>query len=166
MLEGQGEDNRGRARAVSPEDLAKRLAAQCALGNIGERIAIAYEHERLKAEGAKNPERFVEDVSLRNVAAGYDIWSYHPRAEERFIEVKAMTGDSSRFFLTRNEIKAWRALANAAFLNLVKVAEPFGGIGRVVQEIRNPIAVLEATSAHIPLVYEVAMESNGDGDAG
>jgi hypothetical protein len=115
-----------RQRKVSPESLVNSFAARDVLGLMVEEAVVNYERSRVGAERADR----VEHVSLRNVAAGYDIQSISVTdggAERpRYIEVKAVSAGSMGFYWTRNEIAVAKTLGNFYFLYLVPVSPKVG----------------------------------------
>lgn len=99
-------------RQPAPIDIDALLAKQeqhRATGEAGEHMALAFEMERIRAKGCREPARFVNQVSKTNVAAGYDIESTWP-GEERYIEVKSTTTPGADFFITRNEVEQLKRL--------------------------------------------------------
>jgi hypothetical protein len=146
---------RKRSAVVSPHQLARRLDAQEKLGATGEKIAVAYEVSRLQKLGVRDPQRFVEHTAATNVAAGFDIWSHAPRADERFIEVKSTSNGVSRFFISQAQVDVLGTCSGSAFLYLVKVADVRKSIGHVDREIQNPIRVLREADLLRPVLYEV-----------
>jgi hypothetical protein len=144
---------RGSKRELSPDELAARLQNQIRIGAVGEIIALRHEVSRLTSHGVKNTARWIEQVSLRNVAAGYDIFSGSKPAGLRYIEVKASTSDPSGFYITRNELQTLEKLGDAAYLYLVKVISIETEEGHVVREIRNPATVLREDGALVAELF-------------
>lgn len=140
-------------RELSPDELAARLQNQVRIGAVGEIIALRHEASRLTSLGVKNSPRWIEQVSLRNVAAGYDIFSGSKPAGLRYIEVKASTSDPSGFYITRNELQTLEKLGDAAYLYLVKIINVETEEGHVVCEIRNPATVLRRDGALVAELY-------------
>jgi hypothetical protein len=88
------------------ERLARKYAANRALGKKGEAFVLEQERRRLIAAGRGDlihDLRWVAD--LDGDGPGYDIRSFSPQTgEERLIEVKSTYGESTMpFFVTRNE---------------------------------------------------------------
>lgn len=123
---------------ISPETLLNKLKKQEEIGAIGEEIALKFEINRLKELGIKNPEKNVDHVSKKNVAAGYDIYSV-TKNETRFIEVKSTVSEGSDFYISKNEIETLKEFENEAFLYLVKVTNIAERKGSLVKQIKNPI---------------------------
>ena len=134
---------RGRGRQVLPDLLAKSTAARDELGLSAEIAVIEFEKERLGPKLANE----VDHVALRNAAAGYDIRSItvadDRRMMPRYIEVKAVSPASMRFYWTQNEMNVAQVLEESYYLYLLPVNA--GGsfdLARLMM-IRNPhIAVL------------------------
>ena len=110
-----------RRLSVAPDVLAKKLARQELIGAIGEEIAYQYEIQRLTSLGVRQPAEWVEQVSKRNTAAGFDISSLPPRKAHRYIEVKSHTTDGRSFYITRNQIETLRTLVTpVSFIRLAR----------------------------------------------
>lgn len=139
-------------RAVSPEELQKRLAAQTKIGRIGEEIAMAYERTRLKSLGAAGSNIDLEHVSLRNTAAGFDIRSSYKK-EIRYIEVKSSTSSDGSVYVSSNEISTLQKHGDSAFLYVVHVTNVVKREGRVVQVIRNPFKSGRGTEWVSPALF-------------
>ncbi|MEC8594385.1 MAG: DUF3883 domain-containing protein [SAR324 cluster bacterium] len=76
------------------------------LGDVGEKLVIAYEKARLRTIGRIDLLNSVEQVSKTlGPNAGYDIRSFEQDGKERFIEVKTTKyGKMTPFFVTANEL--------------------------------------------------------------
>ncbi|HEY76885.1 MAG TPA: DUF3883 domain-containing protein [Thermoflexia bacterium] len=149
---------RSRPSQLAPGELEKRLARQNKIGKAGELIAYRYEVERLAALGVGEPEKWIDHVSERNAAAGFDIWSHPPRRGVRYIEVKSSTEDPSSFYITRNEIETLRKHGDEAYLYVVLVTDVGKGQGKVVQEVQNPIAKLESRGTLEAVLYRADLK--------
>jgi hypothetical protein len=105
---------------------------------------IAAEHERARL-GVGDDSKYVNVVS-GNPFLGYDIESVESITlplVPRYIEVKAY-GSSNSFFISRAELDRLKTLGDMAFLYLVDIKS-----GRVVHEIRNPVAAGVFQSAEV-----------------
>lgn len=113
-------------RAVSPESLTKSIAARDELGLSAEKTVMKFEKDRLGPDLANE----VDHVSLRNVAAGYDIRSLTvtdgKEGVPRYIEVKAVSAGSMCFYWTHNEIAVAQTLQESYFLYLLPVSAEGG----------------------------------------
>ncbi len=76
------------------------------LGLAGEEFALRFEQARLIASGREPLAAKVEHVSrTRGDGLGFDILSFEPSGEERFVEVKTTNfGRDTPFFASRNEV--------------------------------------------------------------
>lgn len=114
-----------RSRVISPKVAAKMREANEALGLAAERAVMEFEGKRLSQHNSKN---LIKWVSLVDVTLGYDIHSFsiieanRGVFSDRFIEVKAVSGDDYRFFWTRNELESAKLLSDKYFLYLVPVS--------------------------------------------
>lgn len=124
---------------MTPEQLQLKLQRQAEIGLQGELAAYRHECLRLADQGCPNPTAYVDHVSQRDVAAGYDIRTDY-NGEVRCIEVKASTSRTDSFFLSENERCTLQDLAEEAFIYLVLVDEDDVKASRVLHEIANPFA--------------------------
>jgi hypothetical protein len=87
-------------------DYAARDARNRDLGLKGELLVIAYEKERLTNSGRSDlAEKIVHVSQIEGDSAGYDIRSYEPDGQHRFIEVKTTRGSATTsFFISPNEL--------------------------------------------------------------
>jgi len=124
-------------RQVSPEELQNRLAAQNEIGAAGEEIALTHEKNRLRALGVADAEADIVQVSLQNVAAGFDIRSKH-RKDIRYIEVKSSTSVGAAVYVTPNELSTLKKHGDSAYLYVVHVTDVRKKEGKVIIELKNP----------------------------
>ena len=112
---------RDNASQISPTLAENRAEAQQEIGRAAEELILKYERKRVGCSYADK----IDHVSLRNCAAGYDIRSLSittsGRITPRFIEVKAVSPRSFRFYWTKNEVKVARALSHWYHLYLLPV---------------------------------------------
>lgn len=91
-------------------DYARREKNKRIVGNIGEEIALAFEKDRLTKLDRKDLADRVEHVAkTKGDGLGYDILSYdiiNGKVIEKYIEVKATTGNSTKpFDISANEVE-------------------------------------------------------------
>jgi hypothetical protein len=107
-----------RYKSIQPRDYAQQDARNRQLGLAGEESVIESEQRSLIAAG--RPElaaRIVHVARVEGDGAGYDIKSYTPAGEEKFIEVKTTRGDErSEFYLSAAEIKFSEGHADRYYL--------------------------------------------------
>lgn len=142
-------------RHISPEELEKRLERQREIGAIGEEIAMKYELTRLTKLGTKDPTRCVQQVSLLNAAAGFDIRSISSH-DNRYIEVKSTTVDDGKFFISQNEIDTLEKHGDNAYIYMVVIEDVNSKKGRVIQEIKNPIKIIKEAKLLKPIMYQAS----------
>ena len=140
---------------ISPVDFVKKPQRQSIIGKVGEEIAYYHEVERLANMKIRNPQRWIDHASKRNVAAGFDILTEIPRKEIRFIEVKSSTNITDSFFITRNEVETLGRLGKDAYLYIVFINDIKRRKGRVISEIRNPVKHIKAMGTLEPIVYKL-----------
>lgn len=94
-------------RAPVKRDYLAREAQNRSLGQAGEVFALAFERWRLQELGASHLAARVRHVSVdEGDGPGYDIQSFEPDGEERFIEVKTTAfGQRTPFFVSANEAR-------------------------------------------------------------
>ena len=94
-------------KAITEQQLEKILMENRKLGAQAENAVVEFERQRLTRLGKLAQAALVKRISTINTAAGYDIESFNGTTDEifpnRFIEVKATTGDEIRFYWTSNE---------------------------------------------------------------
>lgn len=98
--------------------LRARIEERERIGTGAEDVAVEYERARLGKDWANQIQHVARDYPL----ASYDIKSVtisNGRAVPRFIEVKAVSLQSFRFFWSSEEVEAARLLRDAYFLYLV-----------------------------------------------
>ena len=76
------------------------------LGNVGEALVAKWEKEELIRHGRTDLAKMVEIVAdTQGDGLGYDVKSFTPSGEEKFIEVKTTTGSiETPFYLSANEL--------------------------------------------------------------
>lgn len=94
-------------RAPVKRDYFAREAQNRSLGQAGEVFALAFERWRLQQLGAGQLAERVRHVSVdEGDGLGYDIQSFDPSGEERYIEVKTTAfGERTPFFVSANEAR-------------------------------------------------------------
>lgn len=153
-----GGSNIRKMRAISPEQFAKRLLAQDAIGKAGEAIALRYERNRLKNLKVTNPRASVTHVAKQNIAAGYDIESKSSKGGTRFIEVKSTVASADDgFYISAGEITALRELGEKAYIYLVEI-HALPNTGRVVAEIPNPAPLLDKVGVLKPQIFRACLK--------
>jgi hypothetical protein len=109
-----------KARPVRPGKLLVGMEANRDLGWTTEQAVVQWERNRL---GGSHAHR-VEHIAEFDVAAGFDVLSATIEGDEirhRFIEVKAVSPHSLRFYWTHNEVEVARAVGPLYYLYLVPV---------------------------------------------
>ena len=125
---------------LSEEELHKLLAKQIEIGSEAEEIAIKYEEKRLRELGKEELIAGITRVSKKNVREGYDIASFNgdviTTVYDRFIEVKATTGESPYFYWSENEIEVAKKKQDKYFVYLYTNLR--NEIKRKLTVIQNP----------------------------
>lgn len=98
------------------EHLEEILAEQSAVGDLGESLSLKYETTRLSKLGLASESNSVVQISLTDVAAGYDIKSFEGRSitlkHDLFVEVKARKRHLHSFIMSANEIRVAKELGS------------------------------------------------------
>ena len=109
------------------EQLREIMERQNAVGEIAEELTVRFEKERLRDLGCDVEAELVRRISILDTGAGYDIESFEGKSPDlnydRFIEVKASTGSSIRFFWSRNEIDVAKRLGDKYWIYFMKKVE-------------------------------------------
>ena len=140
-------------KAMSLEQLKKRLENNELAGERAELFALEYEHRRLGPEGGTKVKR-ISDI---DVSAGYDIVSVNTPDSlktNRFIEVKAIS--EAGFFWSKNEYEVAKLLATDYYLYLIDLTKICNDnyepeiINNPAQQItENSLWLIEPQSYHI-----------------
>lgn len=105
-----------RRRRISPEQLRSMQAQHQENGLLGERFV--YEYEGLRTGRVDD----IEWIAIYDTAAGFDIMSFETTesiSHDRFIEVKAYSGEDPYFYWSRNEMEVAGERGDKYFLYLV-----------------------------------------------
>ena len=140
-------------KAMSLEQLKKRLESNELAGEKAELFVLEYERRRLGPEG----EAKVKRISDIDVSAGYDIVSVNTpdsMITNRFIEVKAIS--ETGFFWSKNEYEVTKLLATDYYLYLIDLTKICNDnyepeiINNPAQQImENSLWLIEPQSYHI-----------------
>lgn len=86
-------------------DHVARNKSNSITGSKGEKIVVRVEQDRLREIGKPELARKVDRVSTKDDTLGYDILSFNDDGSERYIEVKASSGNNKtvRFYVSTNE---------------------------------------------------------------
>jgi hypothetical protein len=112
------------SKAITEQQLEKLLMENNKHGAQAEQAVVEFEKLRLLKMGKAVQSELVKRISTINTAAGYDVESFDGTTEDifpnRFIEVKATTGDEIRFYWTNNEIKVAKKKRKKYWIYLMK----------------------------------------------
>lgn len=125
-----------RGKALTQEGLLRKLERERLIGEEGERFVLCYERGRCRF--SQDQISRIKQVSLVDVAAGYDIISFEDESgdERRYIEVKTYLG-KPHFNWSANEISSARLRRDSYCIYLVdysRIRSP----GYCPYIIRNP----------------------------
>ena len=114
---------RKKKRKQSQRDIDDSLKIQKKIGQIGEKIVLKFEKNRLKESGCSYEAEHVDQISEDWANKGYDIDSFDGNSPElqpdRFIEVKSSTGKKFSVFWSENEIEVARELGKRYWIYFV-----------------------------------------------
>lgn len=125
----------------TPAKLKRKLIEKDKIGSEAELAVLKYEKDRVGLEYKK----LVEHISVKNEAAGYDIKSVTvigDNTEPRYIEVKAVSPDSYRFYWSQNEIRVAELLNQNYYLYLLPVESKMRFTINKMKIILDPIKVI------------------------
>jgi len=137
-----------------------QLKANDELGRKAELLVL--EEERKKFNNYPDLLDRIRHVSLQDVNAGYDIESFETtlkkgRWQPKFIEVKAISKDSTGFYWSRNEINKSKQLGDEYYLYLLPVTSSSNLDVSGLQQIRNPYKAVfqnkDGWQQEVELVY-------------
>ncbi len=124
----------------TPDKLRNKLQNIDKIGRAAEKAVVSHEKKRV----GPDYEQYVEHISLRNEAAGYDIKSVTiikaDKIEPRYIEVKAVSPISYRFFWTSNEMRVAEILGINYYLYLLPVKQNLNFSFEALMVISDPIS--------------------------
>jgi hypothetical protein len=130
------------AKNILPSRLRKVLENRENIGLAAEESVVVYEKKRV----GPRYEVFVDHVSLRNAAAGYDIKSVTQKTEgkiiPRYIEVKAVSPLTFMFYWTSNEICVAELLGRNYYLYLLPVNKHLGFKFDELKIIQDPLSTI------------------------
>lgn len=110
-------------KAISEQQLEQLLMENRKLGVKAEMQVVEFERNRLLKMGKKIQADLVKRISPFNAAAGYDIESFDGTNDDifpnRFIEVKATTGNEIRFYWTVNERRVAKIKKNQYWIYMI-----------------------------------------------
>lgn len=125
---------------MSPKKLKQLNDTKEKLGLLAEKEIISFEKLRLSKHTSLIKK--INHVSLKNVAAGYDIESFEiPNKEKivkRYIEVKAVPSENFHFFWSRQEMECSKFYKNNYYLYLLPVVGKNTFDIEKLEIIRNP----------------------------
>lgn len=111
------------SKAITEQQLEKILMENRKLGAQAENAVVEFEKQRLLKLGKAAQASLVKRISIANTAAGYDIESFDGSGDDifpnRFIEVKATTGNEIRFYWTNNEKEVARKKKNLYWIYMM-----------------------------------------------
>ncbi len=152
-------------KAISEQQLEKILMENRRLGAKAENAVVEFEKERLRKLGRLAQAELVKRISTINIAAGYDIESFDGTTDEifpnRFIEVKATSGDLLRFYWSINEMNVAKKKKNLYWIYMMtgfREDRPRDTIPILIQNPEHSIPEHSylAMEAHKFLVREIA----------
>ena len=127
--------------SITSANLKQKLIQKDKIGSAAELAILKFEKDRVGTEYKK----YVEHISVKNEAAGYDIKSVTvvgDSAEPRYIEVKAVPLDSYRFYWSQNEIRVAELLNTNYFLYLLPVKSIKEFATDKMKIISDPLSVI------------------------
>ncbi|HYE95615.1 MAG TPA: DUF3883 domain-containing protein [Rubricoccaceae bacterium] len=137
-------------RGIDIETFRKRQNEAERIGLLGEERVLESERQRLREAGRQDLAGQVLHVALEDVGAGYDVLSFEPDGDSRYIEVKATRSSRSSFEITSNELNTARRLGASYWLYRVSrvdtdspLIERYRNLAQLVEQGElslNPVA--------------------------
>ncbi len=152
-------------KVMSEQQLEKILMENRKLGARAENVVVEFEKKRLRKLGKPMQAELVKRISTINVAAGYDIESFDGTTDDifpnRFIEVKATTGDLLHFYWSINEMNVAKKKKNRYWIYMMtnfKEDNPYDTVPILIQnpEYSIPKRSYLTMEAHKFLVKEIS----------
>ncbi len=149
--------NKRNVRVIDLETFNKSLVEASEIGDCGEKYVVKVEVEKLLDLGLEQLAKQVNQVSLENVAAGYDVLSFDEGGNEIYIEVKSTKSTYSSFELTSNELMVAKEKCESYWIYRVENALSAQDI-RIAQKYHNPAKMIEEGSLKLtPSSYRVSL---------
>lgn len=105
---------------ISEQRLWEQLERKRITGIKGEEFVVGHEKQSLLNLNLTELAEKVKRVSDENVANGYDVISYSPDGQEKFIEVKTTITSRYEFEISSNEIKRAKQISENYFLYFIR----------------------------------------------
>jgi len=133
-----------KTKPYTPARLKRTLIQQDKVGAAAELAVLDWEKNRI----GKDYKDYLEHISVKNEAAGYDIKSItfvEDKIMPRYIEVKAVSADSYKFYWSRNEINVAKLLIENYYLYLLPVFSRMQFAFERIKIISDPVAEIFGT---------------------
>lgn len=153
------------SKAITEQQLEKILMENRKIGAQAENAVVEFERKRLDKLGKPAQASMVKRISTLNAAAGYDVESFDGTSDDispnRFIEVKATTGDEIRFYWSNNEMNVAKKKKEVYWIYMLKAFREDRPQDSLPIMIQNPEQNLKKSSyltleAHTFLIKEIA----------
>ncbi len=128
---------------LTQEKLMEQIEKERIIGEEGEKFVLSFEMARCPF--SKDQLKYIKQISILDVAAGYDIQSLENEESfvKRYIEVKTYIGEP-HFYWSTNEIEAAKLRGPAYYLYLVDYTR-INEEGYTPDIIQNPIALFDVS---------------------
>jgi hypothetical protein len=128
------------------------------IGEDGEAFVLNYEKKKLIELGKIELVEEIKQISVENVAAGYDILSFDANGNQIHIEVKSTTTNILEFELTRNELKKSREFGVSYWI--YRVLNLYTDSPEIIK-FQNPYRLIEEDKLHIiPTSWRVTIRED------
>jgi len=138
---------------ITQKQLEARLESQKKIGAIAEEISLAYERNRLAADGCVRESKRVDRISERFANAGYDIESFardqNGTVRQIYIEVKGSSGTELDFYMSANELQKAQEHGERYWLYFVSGIDMKTGSFKKIIEIQNPSMTIFNSSEYL-----------------
>jgi hypothetical protein len=144
-----------RPHALSAEGFRRLQQAREEIGELGEQWVVEHEIRALHDAGRDDLAGRVQRVSIRNVAAGYDVLSFDTDGNEKYIEVKTTVLTTNVFQITANEIETAEKYGDRFWLYFVSEIR---GNPQLIA-IQNPARHIGSMIRLTPMTYQAEIEN-------
>ncbi len=143
-------------QVISLETLRERQREATEIGELGEAIVLRHERKFLGEHGRPDLADRVHQISVENVAAGYDILSFTVDGAEKLIEVKACAATRAGYEITANELSTAQRYRDRYWIYRVtgvRSASP-----KIAVKLQDPWRLVQEGKLILkPVAYEVVI---------
>lgn len=129
---------------LSQAELLKRLEDQRQRADLAEVKVVELERARLTEANRPDLAEQVYQISVDDVGAGYDIYSFETDGTPRYIEVKSSVGSLMTFQWSEGERESARTLKGRYFIYFLPFSFTLPAFTKSILVLQDPIAMINA----------------------